>query len=281
LQGTVTWAISHRADRASPAAHPSAARRAGAPLRCAGARRTRTPRERSRDPGYRLDDPSRGSRSTDPRHPRDGPLALTLAWPRRGANGQAPGPKAGSAQRTVPRSPSTGAVVLQLARRRLTVSRAYGPSHRSNPPLASFRRRRRASTGAPPSPATTAAGRWRFPPRSPDRRDPTRSPQVFSPVPSRASCFKVSTSSSVRSCGSESHRSIGRMAAEPDESPGQIEGQGPFPSPWSHSPSSSAPSRSMWPRSRLGSRRSRRRRLSVLASGKPPSALRSQIVSPS
>jgi hypothetical protein len=35
----------------------------------------------------------------------------------------------------------------------------------------------RISTRAPPSPATTAAGRWR-PPRSPNGRDPTRSPQA-------------------------------------------------------------------------------------------------------
>jgi hypothetical protein len=53
-------------------AHPSAARRAAAPLRCAGARWTRTPREGSRDPGYRLDDPSHRSRSADPRHPGRG-----------------------------------------------------------------------------------------------------------------------------------------------------------------------------------------------------------------
>ena len=56
-------------------AHPSGARRAAAPLRCAGARRTRTPREGSRDLGYRLDDPSHRSRSADPRHPGRGAAA--------------------------------------------------------------------------------------------------------------------------------------------------------------------------------------------------------------
>jgi hypothetical protein len=68
LRGTARSAISDRADRAAPAAHPSAARRAAAPLRCGGARRTRTPREGSRDPGYRPDDPSRRLRSPDPGH---------------------------------------------------------------------------------------------------------------------------------------------------------------------------------------------------------------------
>jgi hypothetical protein len=96
--------------------------------------------------------------------------------------------------------------VLQPASRRLTVL-GHGaiPTQRSLRPQAfgDFRRAfhvggrspastdpkddaPRISTRAPPSPAPTAAGRWRRPPRSPNRGDPTRAPAGRSrPIPSR------------------------------------------------------------------------------------------------
>ena len=88
----------------------------------------------------------------------------------------------------------------------------------------------------------------------------------------------------VRSSASRSRRSIGRMATSASSYwarrvSGSRWGAGTLPLTMVSLPVF-VRARAV-DRSRLGSSRSRRRRLSVLASGKPPSALRSQIVSPS
>jgi len=80
----VTWAISHRADRAAPAARPSATQRTVAPLRCAGARRTKTQEKDSEIPGIGWTIRRAGGDQPIQDIPSDGPLAL--AQPQRGAN---------------------------------------------------------------------------------------------------------------------------------------------------------------------------------------------------
>ena len=171
----------------APAAHPSAARRAAAPLRCAAPADANAKRRIARS-RYRLDDPSRRSRSADPRHPG--------ARPRRGANGQSQ--RRAQARRcersldpfpTVQRAPARqssldgvwgmGAIPTQQSLRLQAFGDVRQASHVGDRSPASTDPRDdapRISTRAPPSPATAAAGRWRRPPRSPNRRDPTRAP---------------------------------------------------------------------------------------------------------
>jgi hypothetical protein len=146
LRGTATQAISARADRAAPAAHPSIARRAAAPLRCAGARPTRTPRGGSRGRG--IGEPIGRAGDDQPIQdvPGDGPLALALARPRRGARtaNRSADRRLGAANG--PSIPFQRCNVLQLARRLLTVFGARGPSQRSKP---SARKLSATSAGIP------------------------------------------------------------------------------------------------------------------------------------
>ena len=222
-------------------AHPSAARRAAAPLRCAGARWTRTPREGSRDPGYRLDDPSHRSRSPDPRHPGRGRGGQSQRRPqaRRGEWSLDP-------FTTVQRAPARGAPLEGF--------RGMGRSQRSNlSPCRlwatsagiSCRGRSRASkdpgdhaprisTRAPRSSAMAAPSRSRRPPKPPNRRGPTRPPQAILAHAFVSEILQGSTPSSVRSSASRSRRSIGRMATSASRYwarrvSGSRWGQGPFP----------------------------------------------------
>ena len=176
----------HVADRASPAAHPSAARRAAAPLRCA-APAGRERQERSRDPEYRLDDPSCRWPSADPKTSRvrarpplhwhclgnartakrraerrlsaaNGPFQPVQCAPVRqmpldGVSGMGPSPRS---------KPS--------ARKRSATSEASHVGDRSSAWRGPRDDAPRISTRAPRSPVTAPPGRWQRPPK----QGPTR-----------------------------------------------------------------------------------------------------------
>jgi hypothetical protein len=222
-------------------AHPSAARRAAAPLRCAGARWTRTPREGSRDPGYRPDDPSHRSRSADPRHPGRGRGGQSQRRPpaRRGEWSLDP-------FTTVQRAPARGAPLEGF--------RGTGAISTQQPPPAGFGQhpwashvggRSRASkdprdhaprisTRAPRSSAMAAASRSRRPPKPPNRRGPTRAPAGYSRPCLRereASGFDAIVSQKLSEPIAPVHRQDGHERIEILGAAGlRVEmGQGPFP----------------------------------------------------
>ena len=167
----------------------------------------------------------------------DGALALAPARPRAGAHGEAHrGAQGGGGERTVEPSPAvTGA---QLARRRLTVEGACGPSGGAGRRAAGRGRGRdlgwhavgeiNLALGGYPQvmgdefqrqalrcrPDEGRAGSRLRPGFEIGEIGSERAQAEFSPIPSRARCLSVATSSSLRICASRSRRSIGQDGGE-------------------------------------------------------------------